>query len=306
MTISIDWPNRIIHVPRNDIPLVQANPTEIRTLDINTFRLAIKNLEASEAGMNYPSVISHNTTVVLSGITYARVIEIINGFTVTFEDGPYAVNLTGANSNVGDKVNVNSVSVRSSNSAGMIVVSGSGGSTGSISEIDIHNALNSYTNKDAYKANITGLATSTNLTNVGNNIITVKDGMIAMQQDVDVIDSKISSITTNVSNLGSSLVDIASDVNTIEIKTLDIDTAIDNLNIPTAIANANAVWGHASALQLLQNVTFIKGIEGGKWELKNNQMIFYGENNTTELARFNLYNKDNALTEEDVYKRVRV
>jgi hypothetical protein len=57
--------------------------------------------------------------VSLGGLTYARVIEIINGYTITFEDGQYAVNLVGANSNVGDCVNVNQVSVRSANSAGL-------------------------------------------------------------------------------------------------------------------------------------------------------------------------------------------
>jgi hypothetical protein len=53
-------------------------------------------------------------------VVLAMVIEIINGYTVTFEDGQYAVNLVGANSNVGDKVNLNDVSVRSANSAGLI------------------------------------------------------------------------------------------------------------------------------------------------------------------------------------------
>jgi len=50
----------------------------------------------------------------------ARVVEIINDYTITFEDGQYAVNLVGANSNVADRVNVNQVSVRASNSAGLI------------------------------------------------------------------------------------------------------------------------------------------------------------------------------------------
>ena len=53
-------------------------------------------------------------------MTLARTVEIINGYTVTFEDGQYAVNLVGANSNVGDVVNVNQVSVRSANSAGLV------------------------------------------------------------------------------------------------------------------------------------------------------------------------------------------
>ena len=55
----------------------------------------------------------------VGGVILARVIQIINGYTVTFEDGQYAVNLVGANSNVGDVVNVNQVSVRSANSAGL-------------------------------------------------------------------------------------------------------------------------------------------------------------------------------------------
>jgi hypothetical protein len=45
---------------------------------------------------------------------------IVNGYTITYEDGQYAVNLVGANSNVADNVNVNQVSVRSANSAGLV------------------------------------------------------------------------------------------------------------------------------------------------------------------------------------------
>lgn len=42
---------------------------------------------------------------------------------MTFEDGQYAVNLIGANSNIADRVNVNQVSVRSANSAGLVQTS---------------------------------------------------------------------------------------------------------------------------------------------------------------------------------------
>ena len=120
MAISIDWGTRIVYVPKADTTLVQATPTEIRELNLNTFRLALKALEDNEQGITYPDTHTHNTEVILGGITYARVIAMINDYTVTFEDGYYAVNLIGANSNVGDVVNVNSVSVRSSNSAGLI------------------------------------------------------------------------------------------------------------------------------------------------------------------------------------------
>jgi hypothetical protein len=117
--ISINWGVRIINVPKLDMALIQSIPTEIRELNLNAFRLALKDLEDDEEGMPYPKTHNHNTETPLGGITYARVIEIINGYTVTFEDGQYSVNLIGANSNVGDKTNVNQVSVRSNNSAGL-------------------------------------------------------------------------------------------------------------------------------------------------------------------------------------------
>lgn len=120
MAISINWKQKIIYVPRADLTLIQELPIEIRELNINWFRLQLKSLEDSEEGMIFPDTHNHNTEVSLGGLTFARVIEIINGYTVTFEDGQYAVNLVGANTNTGDRVNVNQVSVRSSNSAGLI------------------------------------------------------------------------------------------------------------------------------------------------------------------------------------------
>jgi len=119
MAISVDWGAKIINVPRADMTLLQSVPTEIRQLDLNAFRLELKNLEAEFQGSPFVDTHRHNTTVEVGGVILARVVEIINGYTVTFEDGQYAVNLTGANSNVGDVVNRNQVSVRTSNSAGL-------------------------------------------------------------------------------------------------------------------------------------------------------------------------------------------
>lgn len=120
MAVTIDWGTKVISVPRNDLTLIQSTPTEIREMDLNWFRMQLKDLEDSPEGMPHPDTHRHNTEVQLGGLTFARVIEIINGYTVTFEDGQYAVELTQANSNVGDVVNVNQVSVRSNNSAGLI------------------------------------------------------------------------------------------------------------------------------------------------------------------------------------------
>ena len=111
MAISVDWPTGVITVPKADTTLIQSTPTEIRQLNLDTFRLTLKDLEDDPAGMPWPNTHNHNTSVTVGGVVLARVVEIINGYTVTFEDGQYAVNLVGANSNVGDVVNVNLVSV---------------------------------------------------------------------------------------------------------------------------------------------------------------------------------------------------
>ncbi len=119
MAITVDWPNKIINVPRNDLILIQSVPTEIREIDMNSLRLILKDLEDDEEGMPWVDTHRHVAPINVGGVTLARVVEIINGYTVTFEDGQYAVNLKGANTNLADVTNVNQVSVRSSNSAGL-------------------------------------------------------------------------------------------------------------------------------------------------------------------------------------------
>lgn len=52
-----------------------------------------------------------------------------------------------------------------------------------------------------------------------------------------------------------------------------------------------------------EEVQFLKDVADGCWEIKNNQLILYKENTTTELVRFNLYNKLGKPTEKHVYKR---
>lgn len=127
MAITIDWETKIINVPKADLTLIQSTPTEIRQLDVDWFRLELKDIEDNVEGVPFSDTHVHNTEVTLGGLTLARVVEIIDPYTITFEDDQYAVNLVGANNNIADKTNVNQVSVRSNNSAGMVTVnSGSG------------------------------------------------------------------------------------------------------------------------------------------------------------------------------------
>jgi hypothetical protein len=118
MAISINWATKVIYVPKADMTLIQPSP-EIRQLDLDQFRLTLKDLEDDAEGMIFLDTHRHVAPVSLGGVTLARIVEIINGYTVTFEDDQYAVNLIGANSNVGTVANVNQVSIRSFNSAGL-------------------------------------------------------------------------------------------------------------------------------------------------------------------------------------------
>lgn len=122
MTISVNWGTKIIYVPRTDMALLQETP-EIRELDENVFRLILRNLEDGEDGMGHLHTHEHDTEVLLAGVLFARKIKYVNGYTVTFEDGQYAVKAVGANSNLADVVNVNQVSLRTSPSAGLVSMS---------------------------------------------------------------------------------------------------------------------------------------------------------------------------------------
>ena len=121
MTIAIDWGSKTISVAKADMTMISAVLYE---LNVNTFRLALKSLEDDAEGMPFLDTHRHNTEVTLGGVTLARTVEIINGYTVTFEAGSYAVSLVGANNNIADVMNLNAVSLRSANSAGLIVGAG--------------------------------------------------------------------------------------------------------------------------------------------------------------------------------------
>jgi hypothetical protein len=117
--ISIDWLTKIIFVPKSYTQFVSFVLFEVRQLDIDQFRLDLRTLEAEVPGIVNTRTHSHNTSVEVGGVTLARVVTIINGYTITFEDGSYAVNLNGANSNIADVTNLNQVQIRSANSAGL-------------------------------------------------------------------------------------------------------------------------------------------------------------------------------------------
>ena len=116
MAITITWPTKVINVPQADLVNLGGG---IYELDIDLFRIRLNELQASEAGIPELTTHEHNAPVTIAGVDLARVVRIINGYTVTFENGSYAVNLIGANSNIADVTNINNVSIRSANTAGL-------------------------------------------------------------------------------------------------------------------------------------------------------------------------------------------
>jgi hypothetical protein len=120
MAITIDPMMHVILVPRADLDLLQSAP-EVRKLDLNWFRLQLRALEDNQSyNICMLKTHRHNTEVTLSGLVYARIVEVLAPYTVEFEDGQYAVNCIGANHNLSDVKVANQVSLIVNNAAGLI------------------------------------------------------------------------------------------------------------------------------------------------------------------------------------------
>lgn len=161
MAIDIVWGTKVISVPQSYLTLISGS---VYKLDLEVFRTDILLLMDDEQGIAHLDTHIHNTEVTLAGLTFARTIEFINGYTVTFEDGQYAVSAVGANTNIADVMNLNQVSLRTSNSAGLIVHSvGSGLTT------EEHNKLLATADED------------------GGRLEAVDDNVVAVMSDTEFI-----------------------------------------------------------------------------------------------------------------------
>ena len=118
MAYQINWVTKVITIPQADLlPLGGA----LYQLNILDFRKEVRRLLwVQTEGLYAEEALEWTDVVTLGGTPYAALLRVINGYTITFEDGQYAVNVVGANSNIGDVTNVNQVSVRPQNSAGLI------------------------------------------------------------------------------------------------------------------------------------------------------------------------------------------
>jgi hypothetical protein len=138
MAFTVNHLTHVISVPQADLDLISGTLYEHDTDD---FRKALKAWEAGEEGIVEDDTHQHFTTYTIAGVTYARAINILSPYSITYEDAQYSVQLVGSNNNMwdigGGILNQNQVQVIPGNSAGLIqVTSGSGLSAAEQAKLD--------------------------------------------------------------------------------------------------------------------------------------------------------------------------
>jgi hypothetical protein len=132
MAISIDWGTKVITVSQSDTDILTLVSGTLYEMDTLAFQQELKGLEDSEDGMAFPDTHEQALENTISGVTYDRAINIINGYSLTFSpNSQWTVLMDGASNNnfhdVGAGIlNQNQVQVIPQNSAGNTVTDSSG------------------------------------------------------------------------------------------------------------------------------------------------------------------------------------
>lgn len=120
MATTIDWGTKNINVQQADLLQIQATPVEIYEHNIDDFRKDLADLLDDPTGIPYDDTHEHTPPKTLAGVTYARLLEIINNYTITYlPNTPWTVSISGGNSNISDRKIPNLVSIQIANSAGL-------------------------------------------------------------------------------------------------------------------------------------------------------------------------------------------
>ena len=83
----------------------------------------------------------------------------------------------------------------------------------------------------------------------------------------------------------------------------NLDAAVST-RAPEAGGNVAAIKAKTDTIDWT-DITFLKDIEGGRWKIINNQMIFYKSDNSTEVVRFNLFDSDGSPAVKNIFDRQR-
>ncbi|MGD9156790.1 MAG: hypothetical protein PVG39_00150 [Desulfobacteraceae bacterium] len=87
-----------------------------------------------------------------------------------------------------------------------------------------------------------------------------------------------------------------------------VTTALNTYDPPTRSEATSDKEEVLAAINIAQSdITFLKDIEGGRWKIEGVQMIFYKSDNSTEVARFNLFDAaGNPTSAVEVFERRRI
>jgi hypothetical protein len=80
--------------------------------------------------------------------------------------------------------------------------------------------------------------------------------------------------------------------------------AADEYNYEACNPNVDTIL--TTLLQVSSSVDFNRKINEGRWQIFNNQMIFYAQDNTTEIVRFNLFDQTGTPASQFVTERKKV
>jgi len=154
---------------------------------------------------------------------------------------------------------------------------------------------------DQYKADVSSLALEANVETHVTNALNSYDP--PTKAELDQAESNIrGSDGDTLKTLSDQLDAVQSDLDDPDQYKADVS----NLALESTAQNIKVQTDKIPTIEV--DVSFIKDIEGGRWVRDGHQMIFYKDDNVTEVARFDLYKADGTLAEEsdEVFERKRV
>lgn len=128
----------------------------------------------------------------------------------------------------------------------------------------------------------------TQVTQMSGTLNNVYDLVFDLSGTINILSSSVTAISSSATIISSSAYIVSSSVSTLS----------------GAIADLAGITGTLGDIEA--KVDRLVDIQYGRWYIVNNQMIFYKEDNATEVARFNLFDDSGNPTMDAVFDRVKV
>lgn len=168
------------------------------------------------------------------------------------------------------------------------------------------------------------------VTQVSGTVNDVYDTLLVVSGNVDAISFTTNQIFGDVSTIGVQVTQMSGTLNDVYAAILDLSGAINSLSSSAQILSSSVYAISSSAAYISSSVSLLSGaiadlaqitgtlgnieakvdrlidIQYGRWHIVNDQMIFYKEDNTTEVARFDLFDENGNPSMDAVFDRVKV